>query len=89
MLKDQQAILRTPEGRKLFQLAKAKIRDTEWDTVVFQPPQGPEHKKREVILNKAQEAYWEKRHQSQAIINEALKDDCQLLNTMKNHESPK
>ena len=61
--------MKTAEGRKLFQLARVRIRDSEWEEIVFPKPPSPEDKQREKLFNKLGDFYQERVGQLEVFSN--------------------
>lgn len=62
----------TPEGRKLFSLAREGIKGSEWEEIVFPPPASDEDRKRAKILDKLEDHYAGQRKNIENAFNDFL-----------------
>ena len=62
--------MQKPEVRKLFQLARARIKDSVWEEIVFPPPKSAADIEREKTYNAEEEKMWAKR----GLIEDAVND---------------
>lgn len=72
MLKNHTESLQTPEGRKLFLIAKALIKGTEWEDVVFPKPKSQEEIRWQKLVDNLEDEYFKKLQDKGGLIASVL-----------------
>lgn len=72
MLKEKSSLIQSPEGRRLFQLAKSLIKNSAWDEIVFPKPKSPEDIYKEKVIKKLEDHYFQRKDLIEDILNDVL-----------------